>query len=109
MRAGREEDYEWRPESQHSGGEATGNMPERQRKNDRGEGKAKSMKVEEDQLLKTEVPPLGWPHARNFQEHLLYGCVIEIPLERFEEGMRAEGARAVSAGRWLERFGHEGQ
>lgn len=36
-----------------------GNMLERQGENDRGRGKAKSMKLEKDQLLKTEVPPLG--------------------------------------------------
>lgn len=76
-------------------------MPERQGGNDRGGGKAKSMKVEEGKLLKTEVLPPRWPHARDFQEHPLCGCAIDIPLERCEEGMRAEGARQrVQATGW---------
>lgn len=79
-------------------------MLEREGGNDRGGGKAEDKKVEKDQLLKTEVPPLGWPRARNFQEHLLYSCPIYIPLGRFEEEVRAEGASVASAGHWLERF-----
>lgn len=76
-------------------------MSERQGGNDRAGGKARSMKVEEGQLLKAEVPPLGWPHARDFQEHLLCSCAIHIPLERFEDGMRTEGARQrVQAAGW---------
>lgn len=91
-------------------------VPERQGGNGRGGDKAhndvreaRSTKLEEDQLLKTGEPPLGWQHGSDFQEHLQWSHGMDIRLERTEGCLGAEGAGALSAGQLLKKFRHEGQ